>query len=100
MASPSPPPHDDHAEQRAAINQALQRINARLELRPSNLKSPWLPLADAAQALNFRSSRVLRAAINRGHIPPQFIRSRTGPSGKRRTFYVNAEEYTPHLSNK
>ncbi len=78
----------------------LNVIQARLELKPTLKQSPWLPLAEAAQALHFPSSRALRVAISRGRIPSQFVSATTGETGKRRTIYVDVEGFASHLRNK
>lgn len=78
----------------------LNLIQARLELKPKRSTSPWLPLAEAAQALHFPSTRALRAAIDRGRIPPQFVSATMGETGRRRTLYVDVEGFASHLRNK
>jgi len=99
---PSPPPQSppEIQEQLVHICAQLERIQARLELKPQPRSSPWLPLATAAAALHFPSSGALRAAIKRGRIPTQFVRTTTGATGKRHTYYVDVEGYTSHLRNK
>jgi hypothetical protein len=91
---------DDLSHRLERISAQLQQIQARLDLQPSKPKSPWLPLADAAKALHFTSARALRAAIDRGRIPPQFVSATTGDTGKRRTIYVDVEGFSSHLRNK
>jgi hypothetical protein len=91
---------DDLSHHLERISAQLQQIQARLDLQPSKPKSPWLPLADAAKALHFTSARALRAAIDRGRIPPQFVSATTGDTGKRRTIYVDVEGFSSHLRNK
>ena len=78
----------------------LNVIQARLELKPKASNSPWLPLAEAARALHFPSGRALRAAIDRGRIPSQFVSATTGKTGRRRTLYVDVEGFSSHLRNK
>jgi hypothetical protein len=78
----------------------LSRIEACLALQSRLRTSPWLPLAQAAKALHFPSPAALRAAINRGRIPSQFVRATTGPTGKRRTLYVDVEGFASHLRDK
>ena len=85
----------------------LTELSAQLKLlikqsqRQQNMYlSPWLPLDEAATALRFPSCRALRAAIDRGRIPPQFVSATTGKSGKRRTLYVDVEGFASHLRNK
>ena len=78
----------------------LNLIQARLELKPKRSTSPWLPLAEAAHALHFPSTRALRAAIDRGRIPPQFVSATMGETGRRRTLYVDVEGFASHLRNK
>lgn len=87
-------------KQLEVISAQLNLIQARLDLKPRSSSSPWLPLADAARALHFPSSRALRAAIYRGRIPSQFVSATTGESGKRRTIYVDVEGFASHLRNK
>lgn len=94
------PPPEDIQQQLSAINDVLRRIQAQLEFKPSKPVSPWLPLSDAATALHFTSSRALRAAIDRGRIPPQFVRATLGETGKRRTLYVDVEGFASHLRDK
>ncbi|MCT0224829.1 hypothetical protein [Synechococcus sp. CS-1328] len=100
MTTPASHPPEDLSHYLAAIFQELQRLNARLELRPPTPKSPWLPLAEAAQVLHFPSSRALRAAIDRGRIPTQFVSATRGETGKRRTIDVDVEGFASHLRNK
>lgn len=78
----------------------LSLIQARLELKPRPSSSPWLPLGEAAHALHFPSSRALRAAIDRGRIPPQFVSATMGETGRRRTIHVDVEGFASHLRNK
>lgn len=94
------PPPPDIQQQLATINDLLRQIQARLELGSNKPVSPWLPLPDAARPLHFKSSRALRTAIDRGRIPPQFVRATLGETGKRRTLYVDVEGFTSHLRNK
>ena len=89
------------------ITAQLAQLSAQLKLLSDQNQSlrnsrinPWLPLEEAATALHFRSRRALRAAIDRGRIPPQFVSSTTGNSGKRRTLYVDVQGFASHLSNK
>jgi hypothetical protein len=91
---------DDIKQQLDVITAQLNLIQARLELKPRISSSPWLPLAEAARALHFPSSRALRIAIDRGRIPPQFVSATTGETGKRRTLYVDVEGFASHLRNK
>ena len=91
---------DDISQQLNLIYEQLNLIQARLELKPRLSISPWLPLAEAARALHFSNARALRAAIDRGRIPPQFVSATTGESGKRRTLYVDVEGFASHLRNK
>lgn len=91
---------DDLRQQLNLICAQLNVIQARLELKPRLSSSPWLPLAEAAKALHFPSSRALRVAIDRGRIPPQFVSATTGETGKRRTLYVDVEGFASHLRNK
>ena len=100
MTAFHPHPADDPSQYLAAIYQELRRLNARLDLQPSKPNSPWLPLAEAANALHFPSPRALRAAIDRGRIPPQFVSATTGDTGKRRTLYVDVEGFSSHLRHK
>ncbi|KEF41305.1 MAG: hypothetical protein ER33_12035 [Cyanobium sp. CACIAM 14] len=93
-------PTDDITQLFDLISAQLNLIQARLDLKPRLSSSPWLPLAEAARALHFPSSRALRAAINRGRIPTQFVSATTGESGKRRTLYVDVEGFASHLRNK
>ncbi len=88
---------DDTKQLFDLISAQLRLIQARLELKPRLSSSPWLPLAEAARALHFPSSRALRAAIDRGRIPPQFVSATTGDTGKRRTLYVDVEGFSTHL---
>ena len=96
----SPTATDDTKQLFDLISAQLSVIQARLELKPRLSSSPWLPLAEAARALHFPSSRALRAAIDRGRIPPQFVSATTGNTGKRRTLYVDVEGFASHLRNK
>ncbi|MCP9796213.1 hypothetical protein [Cyanobium sp. Lug-B] len=96
----SPTATDDTKQLFDLISAQLNVIQARLELKPRLSSSPWLPLAEAARALHFPSSRALRAAIDRGRIPPQFVSATTGNTGKRRTLYVDVEGFASHLRNK
>ena len=91
---------DDIKQQLNLICAQLSVIQARLDLKPRQSSSPWLPLAEAAKALHFPSSRALRAAIDRGRIPPQFVSATTGETGRRRTLYVDVEGFASHLRNK
>jgi hypothetical protein len=91
---------DDIKQQLDLISAQLNVIQARLDLKPRLSSSPWLPLAEAAKALHFPSSRALRVAIDRGRIPPQFVSATTGETGKRRTLYVDVEGFASHLRNK
>ncbi|MFM7237795.1 MAG: hypothetical protein ACKOYK_13730 [Cyanobium sp.] len=91
---------DDIHQRLDLISAQLNVIQARLELKPKRSSSPWVPLAEAAEALRFPSSRALRAAIGRGRIPPQFVSSTTGETGRRRTIYVDVEGFASHLRNK
>lgn len=91
---------DDLSHRLDRISAQLQQIQARLEFMPTKPKSPWLPLAEAANALHFPSPRALRAAIDRGRIPPQFVSATTGDTGKRRTLYVDVEGFSSHLRHK
>ncbi len=91
---------DDIQQQLNLICAQLHVIQARLELKPRLSSSPWLPLAEAAKALHFPSSRALRMAIGRGRIPTQFISATTGETGKRRTLYVDVDGFASHLRNK
>jgi hypothetical protein len=100
MTAFPPLPADDPSQHLAAIYHELRCLNARLDLQPSKPKSPWLPLADAAKALHFTSARALRAAIDRGRIPPQFVSATTSDTGKRRTLYVDVEGFSSHLRHK
>ncbi len=95
-----PTPEDAINRRLDLISAQLQRIYAQLEFKPSKPVSPWLPLTDAAKALHFKSSRALRAAIDRGRIPPQFVRATLGETGKRRTLYVDVEGYASHLRHQ
>ena len=88
------------SEQLKLISAQLNLIQARLDLSPSAAKSPWLPLAKAAQALHFPTATALRRAIDRGRIPTQFVSATTGATGKRRTLFVDVEGYASHLRNK
>ncbi|MFN9532331.1 MAG: hypothetical protein ACK575_12970 [Cyanobacteriota bacterium] len=91
---------DDISQRLDLICAQLNVIQARLELKPRRSTSPWLPLAEAAEALHFPSSRALRSAIGRGRIPPQFVSATTGETGRRRTIYVDVEGFASHLRNK
>jgi len=86
---------DDIAEQ-------LDRLLASFQLhaRPSNPKSLWLPLPAAAEALRFPSAKALRGAIDRGTIPPKFVRDTNEDSSKRRRLLVDVEGYASHLRHK
>jgi hypothetical protein len=86
---------DDIAEQ-------LDRLLASFQLhaRPSNPKSLWLPLPAAAEALRFSSAKALRGAIDRGTIPPKFVRDTNEDSSKRRRLQVDVEGYALHLRHK
>ena len=98
--TPSQPSTADIKQQLDLICAQLHVIQARLELKPKASDSPWVPLAQAAQALRFTSSRALRTAIDRGRIPPQFVSCTRGDSGKRRTLYVDVNGFASHLRNK
>jgi len=91
---------EDIQKQLQFICAQMNLIQARLELKPKLISSPWLPLGEASQALHFPSTKALRTAINRGRIPPQFVSSTTGETGKRRTLYVDVEGFASHLRNK
>jgi hypothetical protein len=86
---------DDIAEQ-------LDRLLAGFQLhaRPSNPKSLWLPLPAAAEVLRFSSAKALRGAIDRGTIPPKFVRDTNEDSSKRRRLLVDVEGYASHLRHK
>jgi hypothetical protein len=90
-------PADEIKQQLSLICAQLNVIEARLMLKPSLSSSPLLPLAEAAVALHFPSSRALRIAIDRGRIPPQFVSATTGETGRRRTIYVDVEGFVSHL---
>jgi hypothetical protein len=90
---------DDVNQRLDVITAQLKLIQALLEQKPRISSSPWLPLAEAAQALHFPSSQALRIAIDRGRIPPQFVSATTGETGKRRTLYVDVEGFAAHLRN-
>ncbi len=96
----SPIVAEDIKQQLNLICAQLNVIQARLDLKPRLSSSPWLPLAEAAKALHFPSSRALRTAIDRGRIPPQFVSATVGETGKRRTLYVDVEGFASHLRNK
>lgn len=98
--SASPQATEDIQQTLNLICAQLNVIQARLELKPTLRTSPWLPLAEAAKALHFPSSRALRVAIARGRIPSQFVSATTGETGKRRTIYVDVEGFASHLRNK
>ena len=98
--SASPKSTEDIQQTLNLICAQLNVIQARLELKPTIKSSPWLPLAEAAQALHFPSTRALRVAIDRGRIPSQFISTTTGETGRRRTLYVDVEGFASHLRNK
>jgi len=91
---------DDINQRLDLISAQLNVIQARLELKPNRNKSPWLPLAEASEALHFPSSKALRTAIVRGRIPSQFVSATTGETGRRRTIYVDVEGFASHLRNK
>jgi len=93
-------PQDEISRSLVHICEQLEQIQASLKLTPQSRSSPWLPLATAAAALHFPSSGALRAAIKRGRIPTQFVRTTTGATGKRHTYYVDVEGYASHLRNK
>ena len=82
------------------ISAQLSVIQARLELKPTLRSSPWLPLAEAAEALHFPSAKALRSAIERGRIPSELVSATTGETGKRRTLYVDVEGCANYLRNK
>jgi hypothetical protein len=82
------------------ISAQLSVIQARLELKPTLRSSPWLPLAEAAEALHFPSAKALRSAIERGRIPSELVSATTGETGKRRTLYVDVEGFANYLRNK
>ena len=82
------------------ISAQLSVIQARLELKPTLRSSPWLPLAEAAEALHFPSAKALRSAIERGRIPAELVSATTGETGKRRTLYVDVEGFANYLRNK
>ncbi|MCP9819824.1 hypothetical protein KBZ18_10000 [Synechococcus sp. Cruz-9H2] len=97
-----PPPELQEVSRRLdLISAQLTQLEARLQLAPArNSKSPWLPIAVAAGALHYSSTRALRAAINRGRIPTQFVRAVPGPSGKRHTIYIDVEAFASHLRHQ
>jgi hypothetical protein len=84
------------------IAEQLDRLLASFQLhaRPSNPKSLWLPLPAAAEALRFSSPKALRGAIDRGTIPPNFVRDTNEDSSKRRRLLVDVEGYALHLRHK
>jgi hypothetical protein len=84
------------------IAEQLDRLLASFQLhaRPSNPKSLWLPLPAAAEALRFSSPKALRGAIDRGTIPPNFVRDTNEDSSKRRRLLVDVEGYASHLRHK
>ena len=84
MTDPNAPPWASELAER------LTKIEAALHLSG---KPRWLPVEQAARALGLRSSRALRARIARGTIPPQYVRSTTGLSGRRTDLRVDVEGY-------
>jgi len=84
------------------IAEQLDRLLASFQLhaRPSNPKCLWLPLPAAAEALRFSSAKALRGAIDRGTIPPKFVRDTNEDSSKRRRLLVDVEGYASHLRHK
>jgi hypothetical protein len=84
MVDPIAPPWATELAER------LDRIEAALHLGG---KPRWLPLEQAARALGLRSTRALRQRIARGTIPPQYVRSSSGPSGRRTDLRVDVEGF-------
>ncbi len=84
MADPTAPPWATELAER------LDRIEAALQLGG---KPRWLPLDQAAQALSLPSTKALRARIDRGTIPPQFVRSEKTSTGRRVGIRVDVEGY-------
>ena len=82
------------------ISAQLSVILARLEIKSAPSKSPWVPLAEAAEALHFPSAKALRSAIERGRIPSELVSATTGETGRRRTLYVDVEGFANYLRNK
>jgi hypothetical protein len=50
--------------------------------------------------LQFSSAKALRGAIDRGTIPPNFVRDTNEDSTKRRRLLVDVEGYASHLRHK
>jgi hypothetical protein len=86
---------DDIAEQLAMLQASLQ-----LHAMPTKARSPWLPLAAAAEALHYKSTAALLNAIDRGRIPLKFVKDTNGVGDKRRKLLVNVEGYASHLRNQ
>jgi len=84
------------------IAEQLDRLLASFQLhaRPTSPKSLWLPLPAAAGVLQFTSAKALRGAIDRGTIPPKFVRDTNEDSSKRRRLLVDVEGYALHLRHK
>lgn len=91
---------DEMSKRLDLISAQLSVIQARLEIKSAPKKSPWVPLAEAAEALHFSSAKSLRTAIARGRVPAQLVSATTGETGRRRTLYVDVEGFANYLRNK
>ena len=59
--------------------------------------SPWLPLKEAAERLNFSSPRSLKRRIDSGHFPPDCYRVDPTSSGPAMRYIVHVERYIKQL---
>ncbi len=99
--TPFPPhPADDPSQYLDAIYQELRRLNARLDLQPSNQISPFIPVVEAAKRLHYANPDRLKDEIRRGEIPTHFVRWKTGPKGERRRYFLDIEGYIAYLRGK
>jgi hypothetical protein len=87
--------------QQIALNtELLQRIDAKLNLKPAKAVSPFIPVKEAAVRLHYANAELLKDEIRRGEIPTQFIRWKTGPTGQRRRYFMDVDGYISHLRHK
>jgi len=102
--TPTMSPESDYLEaicQQIALNtELLQRIDAKLNLKPPKAVSPFIPVEEAAKRLHYRNADRLKDEIRRGEIPTQFVRWTTGPKGERRRYSVDVDGYISHLRHQ
>lgn len=77
----------------------MEQLLALHNLKPAKPVSPFLPLREAAEALN-TTDRALRTDINKGLIPPHLYFTRKGAKGMRSRYFVDVVGYYAHLRSK